>query len=280
MTTVRSVSAIDPRVIKVSIQVNNVIKTFTDLMITATGTKYGNSLQNEAEITIFNLDKVTQDYILTETSPYNQNRTPKSVTIEAGRQSYGTARIFTGNIAYAKVSQPPDIGVTLKCLTGNFLKGSILANSYPAGTPLSVITAQLAQQANIAFNFQATDKTIANYSYSGSLLKQVGHVGNLGGINAFIDDDTLVVKDALIPLTNSLKILNADTGMIGIPEFTEQGLKVKFLLDNKTTLGGSLQVTSKIYPAINGRYVIYKLSFEIATRDTPFYWIAEAARIL
>ncbi len=66
--------------------------------------------------------------------------------------------------------------------------------------------------------------------------------------------------------------------MIGIPEFTEQGIKVKMLLDNQTKLGGGLRITSSIYPAVNGDYVIYKLGFDIATRDTPFYYIAEAAR--
>lgn len=100
----------------------------------------------------------------------------------------------------------------------------------------------------------------------------------MGGINVFIDDNTLVVKDAYVPLTNTLRILSAETGMIGIPEFTEQGIKVKFLLDNRTTLGGSLRIDSKQYPAANGDYVIYKLGFQIATRDTPFYYIAEAAR--
>ena len=55
-------------------------------------------------------------------------------------------------------------------------------------------------------------------------------------------------------------------------------LKVKFLLDNQTTLGSSLEIQSQQYPAANGTYVIYKLGFQIANRDTPFYYIAEAAR--
>ena len=54
--------------------------------------------------------------------------------------------------------------------------------------------------------------------------------------------------------------------------------KVKMLLDNQTRLGGGLRITSNIYPAVNGEYVIYKLGFQISSRDTPFYYIAEAAR--
>lgn len=270
---------LDPRIIKVSIEVNGRLKTYSGpLAITVSGTKYGNALQNEAEIVLENLDRATQDYILTETSPYNLNRTPKIVTVEAGRVSYGTALIYSGNVVTSSVTQPPDIGITLKCLTGNFVKGNILTRNQPGSATLKQISQQVAQDTNTILNFQATNKSIANYAFSGAALNQVELVGSMGGVNAFIDNNVLVVKDAFIPLTNTLRILSAETGMIGIPEFTEQGIKVKFLLDNRTTLGGSLRIQSKLYPAANGDYVIYKLGFQIATRDTPFYYIAEAAR--
>ena len=270
---------LDPRIVRVSIEVNGRIKTYSSpLSITANGTKYANALQNECEVVIENLDRATQDYILTETSPYNKNRTPKSITVEAGRESYGTAVIYRGNIVSSSVTQPPDIGITLKCLTGNFIKGNILTRNQPGQATLSQISKQISQDTNTLLNFQASDRNISNYSFAGASLKQVEVLGAMGGINVFIDDNTLVVKDAYVPLTNTLRILNAQTGMIGIPEFTEQGIKVKFLLDNRTTLGGSLRIESKQYPATNGDYVIYKLGFQIATRDTPFYYIAEAAR--
>ena len=269
---------LDPRIVKVSIQVGGRVKTYEGIAITANGTKYANSLQNECEVTLSNLDRATQDYILTETSPYNRNRGIKTVLIEAGRQSYGTAKIYRGNIVSSTVSQPPDIAITLKCLTGNFLKGNVLAQNFGQAATIKQISQNFAQQANLALNFQATDKNVGNYAYNGSSLKQVNQIGTLSNVDAYIDDDTFIVKNAFVPLNNTLRILNADTGMIGIPQFTEQGIKVKFLLDNRTTLGGSLEIQSKIYPAINGRYVIYKLGFEIANRDTPFYYIAEASR--
>ena len=271
--------ALDPRIVKLTIIVNGVSKTYSDpLNIIASGTKYGNALQNEATITISNLDKVTQDYILTETSPYILNRTAKTVILEAGRESTGTAIVFKGNITNSGITQPPDIGITLKCLTGNFLKGNVLARSQGASATISQIAAQVAQDTNTTLNFQATDKSVANYSFSGGSLKQVEAVESLGNYNAFIDNDTLIIKDAFIPLRNTLRILNADTGMVGIPEFTEQGIKVKMLMDNQIVLGGGLRIESKIYPAINGDYVIYKLGFDITSRDIPFYYIAEAAR--
>lgn len=271
---------LDPRIVKLSIEVNGGVKTYEGLAITANGTKYANANQNECEITIYNLDRTTQDYILTETSPYNLNRTPKIATIEAGRKSYGTAIIFSGNIVTSRPSQPPDIGVTLKCLTGNFYKGQIISRSFPGSIPLSVIAKQVAADINMTLVFQTQDKNIANYTYTGAALKQIDQLGAVGGINAFADNAALIVKTIGLPLSNSTRILNLDTGMIGIPEITEHGVKVKFLLDNRTSLGSGMQIQSQIYPAANGLYVIYKLGFQITNRDIPFYWIAEGLRRL
>ncbi len=271
--------SLDPRIVRVSIEVNGRTKTYSSPMnIRATGTKYGNALQNDCTVTLMNLDRATQDFILTETSPYILNRTPKTVTLEAGRESYGTAVIYRGNVIKSIVSQPPDIGVTLTCLTGNFLKGNIITRNQAGTATLEAISRGISQDTATILNFQATNKNVANYSFGGGALNQVELLNSMGGINAFIDDDVLIVKNAFIPLTGITRVLNAESGMIGIPEFTEQGIKVKMLVDNQTKLGAGLRIQSVQYPAANGEYVIYKLGFDIASRDVPFYFIAEAAR--
>ena len=277
-------SSLDPRIVKLDITISGTTKSYTasgsaPFDISATGTKYANALQNESQIRISNLDKATQDYILSETTPFNLNTKPKIATLFAGRDSFGTAKIFTGNIVSSSVTQPPDIGIVLKCLTGNFLKTNVIATSLSPTTLLSSIGQQVANALSLGYKFEATDKNITNYNFAGSSLKQVQLLNSLGGINAFIDNDTLIMKNALIPLRGTRRILNLDTGMVGIPEFTEQGLKVTYLLDNNSVIGGGLQIQSQVYPAINGNYVIYRLGFNITSREVPFYYIAEAARI-
>lgn len=274
--------ALDPRVVKVSVEVNGVKKTYASpFSITANGQKYANSLQNSAEVMIENIDRATQDYLLTETSPYNLNQTAKILTLEAGRESTGTTVIFSGNIVSSIVSQPPDVGILLKCLTGNFYKGNILSTNQPGQSTILQVSTRLAQVLNSTLKFQADDKNIGNYQFSGGALKQIELLNTMGGINAYLDDNVLVVKNAgaFLTGTGTTKILSASTGMIGIPEFTEQGIRVKFLIDNNTVLGGRLTIDSKQYPAANGDYIIYKLGFQLSTRDVPFYYIAEGARV-
>lgn len=270
---------IDPRLVSVGIEVNGRLIEYTDVMINITGHKFANANQNEAEIKIANLKKTTADYILTETSPFNKNRTPKRVVVKAGRLSYGYFQVYTGNIASSAITQPADTTITLKCLTGNFKKGDVISRSQGNSTSLKTISNQVAKDLGVSLNFQAQDRQYANYNFTGGALKQVDALNDSGQINAFVDDDALVVKDINLPLPNTARILNAEDGMIGIPEITEHGIKVKFLLDKDTKLGGGLRIQSKIYPAANGDYVIYKLGFEISNREDPFYWIAEGKRI-
>lgn len=269
---------LDPRILRVGIEVAGKIKFYDGLHITASGTKYANPNQDECEVKISNLDKETHDYLLTETSPFNENRTPKRLIVEAGRVSTGKSTVYSGDITSAVGTQPPDIQVCIKAKTGNFQKGNIVGKSKNGKTPLSNIARDVANDLGVKLDFQATEKQISNYSHSGAALKQVDKLGTTGAVSAYVNNGTLYVKDINIPLKGKTRVLNLDTGMVGIPEFTEQGIKVKMLFDNQTDLGYGLQITSIMNPAANGLYIVYKLQFELATRETAFYLIAEATR--
>ena len=63
--------------------------------------------------------------------------------------------------------------------------------------------------------------------------------------------------------------------MIGVPEITQTGIRVRMLINNNMDLGTPVNVVSSVNPLANGSYVVYKLQYELASRDTPFYWILE-----
>jgi hypothetical protein len=290
------VSLLDPRLLRVSIQIGSNIKTYSDIAISVSGSKFANATQNECELKLTNLDKATRDYLLTNASPFSKSKTRKSVIVEAGRESTGYAIVFVGDITTTSggpikdeaekknpkpsttTAQPPDITITLKAATTNYNKGQVIAVSQPPSAPLQNIAKQVADSLGLTLDFQATPRNISSYSYTGSKARQVEKLGQMGRVNAYVDDNVLVVKDFGKPLRNKVKVLNLDTGLIGVPEFTEHGIRVKMLFDNQVTLGSGLQITSKINPAANGVYTVYKLNFELTNRDTPFYYIAECNR--
>ena len=80
------------------------------------------------------------------------------------------------------------------------------------------------------------------------------------------------------PLRNPVKIIDNTTGMIGIPEATERGVSVRILFDLQTDLGGQIDLTSELNPALDGSYTIYKIDFDLASREAPWYLDIEASR--
>lgn len=269
---------LDQRLLRVGIETDGELRFYDELAITVTGQKFASPTQDECSISIANLSKDVRDFILTETSPFNQNRTRKSVIVEAGRESYGTSVLYVGDISRSSVSQAPDNILTLKCLTGNFNKGRILAVSGTQSERLSVLAGRVADVNELDLRFEATDKQVANYSYTGSAIKQINELSAAANSDIYIDGNELVVKDFDQPLAGATISVSKDQGLVGIPQLTEQGVRVNFFYTPAARLGGMLELESEQYPAASGRYVIYKLKFNLTNRDTPFYYTAEAIR--
>jgi baseplate hub protein gp41 len=272
-------TTIDNRLLRVTFQVNDQLHSFDQrLYIRARGCKYANSLQNECTVDIANLNADTRNYILTETSPFNKNRTPKVLQLFAGRVSTGEFLVYQGEITTSQVRQPPEVMLNLKCGTAHSKKGKVGSRSGGKSQKLSIIASNIASNLNLTLNNQAQEKLIQNYSHSGDALSEVNNLNNVGGVNAFVDDNQLVLKTASLPLDGVVLDLSEQTGMVGIPVVTEQGLKVTFFYNNTVKLGGAIQITSKINPSANGLYVIYKLNFDLASWEKDFYYKAECLK--
>lgn len=274
---------VDQRILRVGIEVSGQINWYEGsgnfgLAITASGSKGVTDTQNTCDVTITNLSRDIRNYILTETSPFNKNRTPKKLIVEAGRVSTGVARLFVGNITKSSPTQPPDIGLDLTAQTGAFKKGEVVARSGAAKEKLSAIAGRVAKDLDAKLTFEAQDKLIANYSFSGATLRQIDALSQSGKVDAYLDDETLVVKEVNKPLRNRVKVIDSTTGMIGIPEATERGVSVTILYDLDTELGQRVDLTSELNPALDGQYTTYKIDFDLASRDQSWYLDIEATR--
>jgi len=276
------VAELDPRVVILGIEdQNGTPEFFTGLAIHAVGIKYTNDLCAEAEIQVFNLKKETRDYLISKTSPYKLNNfQPINLTLDVGRESTGTFRLFTGNVIAGTITQPPDIGIIFRSLTAAFWLAFPTAVSHPAVTPLKNIAQQVATSMGLSLNFLATPKNISNYSFTGGTYRQVSRLAEAGGVDAYVDGTALVVKDKGASVNQTPRVLNRSNGLIGIPQVTERGILAKMLIDNTVTLGSKITIQSDLNPAANGTFTIYKLSFDVASRDTPFYYLAECTRTL
>ena len=277
-------NAYDNRLVNLEIKVDD--KTFSydqNFAIFATGSKYTNGNFADFIIRIDNISKIDRNFLVTKTSPWSPQRTNAVVSLSVGRESYGTFQMATGNAIACNPTQPPDIGLILKSQAFAASMGFVGAFSSPPTASLKSICQQVADNLGIPLDYQATQNPIiGNYHFTGALPNQVKKLNQLANINAFIDNSSnnLVVLDNGKGRTTSLVQVNSSTGMVGVPEITEIGVRCKMLINNEVKVGDQIQLTSEINPAANGKYYIAKLGFEVATRDTPFYWLLDARVLL
>ena len=270
---------IDLRRLRVGIEIRGQLRFYDDLAITVSGQKYASPTQSDCTVTIANLNKENRDYILTETSPFNRDPSRKSIVVEAGRDSYGTSVVYRGDIFRSSVSQAPDNVLTLRCTTNQFNKGRLSSISGTANESLRSLSQRVADANDLELRFESPDKNIGSYTFSGSAADQIRELSLAANSDVYVDDSALVVKEFDQPLQGGRLQISAQSGMIGIPELTEQGVKVTFFYTPAARLGSGMDLISDQYPALTGAYVIYRLKFHLTNRDTPFYYTAEARRV-
>lgn len=267
----------DPRLLRFSIEVDGQLRQYTGLQMSASIMKFANPLQNQCTAKISNITKATRDYLLTETSPFNRPRRRKKLIIEAGRESTGYFKLYEGDIIQSIPSQPPDIELTLKASTAAWFKTDAITVSYGQNVSMSTIAQGVADSMGLALQNNATDKQISSYGYTGSKLRQVDQINDMG-YTTFIDNDTLYVADMGDSTAKVSQVLDMTSGMVGIPEMTEQGIKVRTLLNSNVRIGSRITIKSEMNPAADGAYIIFKLGYDVANRDTAFYSVIEARR--
>lgn len=271
-------AAFDNRIVNLGIEIDGAIQTFSDLYISAKGVRYASDINNAIEVIIYNLTAAQRNFLLTQTSPFATPRTAKFLTLDVGRVSTGVFRVYQGNIIASNPTQPPDIGISLQGLSNSYGLGNIMPINQPGLSKLSTIAKQVAANTGTTLNFQATDKNISNFSSTSAATKQISDMAQCGGVYAFCDNDTLHVTDQGKPLQGMPRIVNKSTGMVGIPEIDELGVRVKVMIDSTYILGGQITIQSDLNPSANGTYTIAILEFDVATREDAFWYNIYATR--
>lgn len=261
----------DDRILRLGLEVNGQLQVYEGAAITVKFVKSADAKQNSCDASIANLSIPTIDYLVTETSPWNPNAKPKILSVEAGRASTGIAVVFTGDITSAIPTMPPDRILSLKAKTQENSKYVWKGRQSAKTVQLKTLAQNIATDYNLRLQFEATDKTIANYLFNGPLAKQVQKLAQVGDVDVFIDDDTLVIKDFGKALKGQALLVSAATNMIGVPTLDEKGVKVRVMFDPNIKLGQQIEIQSEVNKAANGQYVIYAIAGSLASRAQDWY---------
>ena len=211
---------------------------------------------NEAEIIVYNLSKTTLQGL-----KYNA-----SISVEAGYKN-DTGVIFNGFISDIKTKwESVDKITTLKALDDmNLKERDIVEKTYKKGTKASYILKDLIGMIKLplaVFRVKRDHTYKDEVKVSGQLMQNIRKYAEVCGISVYINKSKIYARH-ISEGDNTNFIINASTGLIGIPEeFTEtitaedyedtiNGYKAECVLQHRLTTASIVKLESR---NANGTY--------------------------
>lgn len=281
----------DKRICYVQIQTPDGDKEIHNIALKGRITRKMSETGSDCEISIANLSRQDVEYLTTYTSPYVDQSKKKKINVFAGYESTGVGMIFSGDIYSALPEGLPDTWLKIKAKTNYFEQQNIITYSQEPATTHD-IALNIAGQLGYELSWQSkSQKVIDAINFNGAKAKLLDKLNQLDNFIAFIDNNILycIDKNEEPPQADeqprtytgqlgsarkeagSIKVITQDSGLIGLPQPDEYGVKIKVLLDPAVALGDWFKLESKRLPIVNGFYQVYEMTFDFATREPQYY---------
>lgn len=250
--------------------------TLNNYRTSASITKAGGNSQGELQIRIYGLDLQLMNQLST------LGRTPifidsgNKISVSAGDSINGISEIFVGTIIQAQIdlSSAPDAILVMTAYTGAYeAVQAIPPTSFKGSADAANIMAGLATQAHLLFEPNGVSVILNNSYYSGSARSQMEDCAKEAHINWIIDNGTLAIwtkdgsRGGVIPL------ISKDTGLIGYPFPSGQGLLgLRTEFNPQISFGADIQVES-IITAANGKWTVNHIEHEIESQLPGGHWM-------
>ena len=198
-----------------------------------------------------------------------------AISVYAGDEESGLSLVFCGEItsAHGDFNAAPDPVFAVQAMSGFF---GALTPSAPTSVPGSVGVAHIVQQmaGRLGYSFinEGFTGQIKNAVLCGSPLEQAQAAAKQAGAELIMDDSTLILCPPGQPRGNGNRVgqavlLSKDSGLIGYPTFTNNGISLRCLYNPALQFGACMEVHS-IVPKASGLWRITKLSHKLSAHHS------------
>ena len=240
--------------------------------------KPGEPDENKATVEMYNLSMdAMRDMTTLSFKPLQSKK--NLIVIFAGDETEGMSQCFAGEIqtAYADFSGAPTIKMHIEAAAGSYpsLKASPPIAVKGSQTAASLIE-QFAKESGYTFVNNGVTSSVKNAVLNGDPVTKMKTVAHMVGCEIIIDDNVVKIQPYNKGLDEGNAVLmSKDSGMLGYPTFTSEGIKLKCLYNPDLQLGGMVEVKT-VVPGAEGTWKITKLSHSlVANSNAPADWFSE-----
>lgn len=239
----------------------------------------GAPVGSEAQVKVYGLTPSLMNAF--STLGLSFNIIPKNtIAIKAGDLGGVPSLVFTGTIfaGYADYDAAPDVPFHFEARAGLF--GAVVptaSSSFPQSIDVASVMEGFAKKMELTFENNGVSAQLPPSYFSGNLWTQIQTCAQNANINAEIVDGGTVL--AIWPKGGSrtgtnIPLISKETGMIGYPAYTQQGIIVRTLFNPQVKFGGLFKVQSSIKPINDvGTWAVNKMDLALDSLVPRGQWM-------
>lgn len=239
--------------------------------------KAGLPSADHAEIRVWGLTTSIMNHATDLGKPLARIRN-NTVTVSAGDDTAGMSQVFAGTImtAYGDFTDPPNASLNITAISNQVdATKPVKPLSFPGGSDVTVIAAQIASSmGKNLVNSGVSGIVLSNQYLPGTAFDQLKALAVAANINADASGQTLDIWPKTGKRGGAVPDIGPTSGLVGYPEYCDQGVAIKAEYQPGFVLGGQFNLTTSITNA-KGLWNILKLTYDLESETPDGPWFVE-----
>lgn len=199
------------------------------------------------------------------------------IIVSAGDDKIGMFDVFAGQIinAWADYSGMPEVALVIQANPAYYWQiATAEPTSYPTIIDAGVALADLARRMGMTFTNNGVKKFLTTPYLSGSLIDQARAIVKAIDAIMIIDGDSMTITEQGLPLAGEIPLISADTGLIGYPAWSQNGITISTLFNPAIRMQGQVELETDIDIA-KGRWIVLALSYRLESENPSGAWFCQ-----
>jgi len=198
------------------------------------------------------------------------------VDVYAGDTVNGMGLVFSGSVydAWGNYTDAPNVSFDITATTGAIDSISPVSPiSYQGSVDVATILSGIASQMNPPRVFQnyGVNVIVQNAYHPGTAIQQIQEICDLAGVFYSDDGNTLAIWPPGGAIGGAIPLIGPDTGMVGYPTYTRNGIDLVTVFNPAIRFGGLIQVQSSVKGA-NGVFNVGTMVHNLEAQTPGGAW--------
>ncbi len=223
--------------------------TLRGLRVVANIAAMGGTAQGQLQAQIYGLPLSMIDQLTAVGPIATQIRRQNTVQIAAGVDGGLMSVVYEGVIdsAFGDFQGAPDVSLNITAMSA--LAAAVVpvnATSWKGDVSVDSIMSTLARTIDFAYENNGVDAVLTNAYFPGTALAQIQACAKAANIQYSTDNRTLAIWPKTGQRGGDIPLISAETGMVGYPIFSSNGLIINHLFIPTVRQGGQVEVQSEL----------------------------------